>query len=208
MEKKAQKDKQCEQAVYQVGHLLGVHFLCLFFFFSHFHFPLGGEIAHCNSASNAFTQHKNLNTFKLPLKSTVFVCPTDFCAEYLNRKEVRHVWMWCVWQEIYASVCLLIQQICRFRQNSTRCHSLIMLGCRGRQTKNVCHLLPNETMNSQDYRWQNKMCRLPSCPKPPQTILEDEVDDPVYQVGPWTHRSGSQSLPTSTLFFELHWRCF
>lgn len=32
-------------------------------------------------------------------------------------------------------------------------------------------------------RLKNKMCHLPSVPHT-QTILEDEVDDPVYQVGP------------------------
>lgn len=57
MEKKAQKDKQCEQAVYQVGNS---EHICAFFFHSVFlNFPLGGEIARFNSASNSFTQQKS-----------------------------------------------------------------------------------------------------------------------------------------------------
>lgn len=38
------------------------------------------------------------------------------------------------------------------------------------------------------------------CPTYAQTILEDEVDDPVYQVGPWAHRPRNQTLLTWMLF--------
>lgn len=47
MEKKAQKDKHCEQAVYQVGRHISV---C---------FPFGGEITRYYSASNSFNQQKS-----------------------------------------------------------------------------------------------------------------------------------------------------
>lgn len=47
MEKKAQKDKQCEQAVYQVGQLERCS--------SQFRFPFGGEMTRFNSASVSFT---------------------------------------------------------------------------------------------------------------------------------------------------------
>lgn len=47
MEKKAQKDKQCEQAVYQVGQSERCS--------SQFRFPFGGEMTRYNSASISFT---------------------------------------------------------------------------------------------------------------------------------------------------------
>ncbi len=34
------------------------------------------------------------------------------------------------------------------------------------------------------------------CPAAAQTILEDEVDDPVYQVGPLAHRAADETLLT------------
>ena len=52
MEKKAQKDKQCEQAVYQVGHSEPI---AAFFSFAAFVFPFGGEITH-NNRRYSFTQ--------------------------------------------------------------------------------------------------------------------------------------------------------
>lgn len=33
------------------------------------------------------------------------------------------------------------------------------------------------------------------CPSTVQTILEDEVDDPVYQVGLWAHRADMKHCP-------------
>lgn len=60
------------------------------------------------------------------------------------------------------------------------------------------------------------MCHVPSSPHPTtttntQTILEDEVDDPVYQVGLWAHRAGTQHcfyldafLASLVLFSPLH----
>lgn len=77
MEKKAQKDKQCEQAVYQVGHVSFLSF-----------------ISHSEARSHITSRQQFIHTTEIFLWSasqTVFGCIIDFYIEYLNIMGMQQV---------------------------------------------------------------------------------------------------------------------
>ena len=134
---------------------------------------------------------------------TVFVCATDFCTEYLNRMGVWHVQMRCVCDRECVRRC-----VCETANRcfiKTQCNvSFLLCLVADWDFCSWClsfvHLFPNERLNSQSVWWKKQNVLSAFCPKPPQTILEDEVDDPVYQVGPQTHRYGTWTLLILMLF--------
>lgn len=81
MEKKAQKDKQCEQAVYQVGRSLAL--FC--FFFLPFFLGFASSVRRRDRAlelSQRFIHTAEISALR-SASQTVFVCTVDSYVEYL-----------------------------------------------------------------------------------------------------------------------------